>query len=98
MNKKNKYLTELKKSLKDEEFQQGSGATNSIFYNEEVGYIFGDFCDGIRGLDHNSLIFDGFTFEDVANFGAVIVPEERTYIATKKYANLESEGFKLVYN
>lgn len=56
-------------------------------------YINGEFDYGIRGLDHNALLGEGYTWLDLLSHGTVIVPENSTYISDNIVEELEVIGY-----
>ena len=66
--------------------------TQAIYIIDGV-YIDGDFYQGIRGVDHNILINDGYGWEEVLSYGVVIVPETQTYISDYNVSELDEIGF-----
>ena len=94
-NNKQAYIDELKTYLKDGEFSETDDLNETIYIIDNLK-ISGDFDMGIRGLDHNSLIFDNQKWEDILTWGTVVVPETQSYISDKPIQELETHGFHSV--
>lgn len=88
-------LDELKTYLKDGEFSETDDLNETIYIIDDLK-ISGDFDMGVRGLDHNSLIFDNQKWEDILTWGTVVVPETQSYISDKPIQELETQGFHSV--
>ena len=89
------YIDELKTYLKDGEFSETDDLNETIYIIDNLK-ISGDFDMGVRGLDHNSLIFDNQKWEDILTWGTVVVPETQSYISDKPIQELETNGFHSV--
>lgn len=94
-NSKQAYIDELKTYLKDGEFSETDDLNETIYIIDDLK-ISGDFDMGVRGLDHNSLIFDNQKWEDILTWGTVVVPETQSYISDKPIQELETQGFHSV--
>lgn len=94
-NNKQAYIDELKTYLKDGEFSETDDLNETIYIIDNLK-ISGDFDMGVRGLDHNSLIFDNQKWEDILTWGTVVVPETQSYISDKPIQELETHGFHSV--
>ncbi|HHJ7970164.1 TPA: hypothetical protein ACQNF5_000759, partial [Streptococcus pyogenes] len=51
---------------------------------------------GIRGYDHNELLLDNVTWEDILNWGTIIVPETKSYISNIHLAELDDLGYQML--
>ena len=94
-NNKQAYIDELKTYLKDGEFSETDDLNETIYIIDNLK-ISGDFDMGVRGLDHNSLIFDNQKWEDILTWGTVVVPETQSFISDKPIQELETHGFHSV--
>lgn len=92
---KQAYIDELKTYLKNGEISETDDLNETIYIIDDLK-ISGDFDVGVRGLDHNSLIFDKQTWEDILTWGTVVVPETQSYISDKPIQELETHGFHSV--
>lgn len=59
-----------------------SGYDEEIIYQIDDLNVYGGFEMGSRGVDHNILLFEneGIGWDEILQFGTVIVPETQTYI------------------
>lgn len=92
MNKKIiNYLNEL---LSDGSITLTSDPEESIYYHEAIGFIWGEFDCGLRGLDHNGLVSEEITITDLMENGVLVVPENMTYISNEKLSIFEDISFE----
>lgn len=85
---KNEYVKQL---IQDNEI------TNNIYeciYIIDGIMIGGEFDCGYRGVDHNTLLYKDMAWDDILNFGIVIVPETETYISDTSVMDLDSIGYE----
>ncbi|HHJ6938266.1 TPA: hypothetical protein ACQMT0_001848, partial [Streptococcus pyogenes] len=81
MNDKENYIKQLKQLvLEDDNLANGNGLEEAIYLIDDI-VIYGGFYQGIRGYDHNELLLDNVTWEDILNWGTIIVPEIKSYIS-----------------
>lgn len=92
MSRKEEFINDILEMIEFEDGMQ-NGEPDEIIYIIDDIIIYGDFYDGIRNADHNVLLFDGITWEDVIGWGTVVVPETKTYISDAIIENLENIGF-----
>ena len=74
----------LKEAIKNKELFLTKIISEAIYYHSEVGLIDGDFDCGSRGLDHNTLLYNGITFSDLMSNGVLLVPELNVYISNEE--------------
>lgn len=85
----------LYEALKDNDYLQLTNElTEAIYYHENIGYIWGEFDCGMRGLDHNTLLYDDITYIDLMNEGILIVPETETYVSDEPHTPLDLIGYE----
>ena len=86
-------IKELSETIENGDLTIGSDPTDSIYYIDPIGFISGDFCDGSRGLDHNTLLHYGLEWTDILECGVVIVPETQSYISDDEIQEFNDYGF-----
>lgn len=69
-----------------------SGTDYEIIYQIDELNIYGDFDCGVRGVDHNILLFDDVSWDDILTFGTLVIPESQTYISNQPILFFESLG------
>lgn len=89
---KQEYIKTLKLAIKEGELTEAQDLEETIYVIDDL-IISGDFDLGVRGLDHNCLIFEGMTWADVLQFGKVVIPETETYISDEAVDELETIGY-----
>ena len=89
---KEEYKKQLLEDIEAGEYETTEDLNQCIYIIDGVK-VFGDFCDGVRGLDHNTLKADGIGWEELAELGTIVVPETRTYIANEPNEEAEAAGF-----
>ena len=85
----------MKKTIYNNLKENNETTTNlyeTIYIIDDL-YISGEFDCGSRGLDHNNLIGNGVTWDDLLLYGTVIVPETETYISDDQIDELDSIGY-----
>ena len=86
----------MKEMIKNEILEYFSTTNNiseAIYIIDNI-YIDGEFDYGCRGLDHNALLGDGYGWDDILEFGVVIVPETQTYISDTSVMDLDDLGYE----
>ena len=58
-----------------------TGYTEEIIYTIDGLNVYGAFEYGSRTIDHNILLFDGVEWNDILEYGCLVVPETSTYIS-----------------
>lgn len=91
-NNQEEYIEELKKAISDGELNQTDNLAETIYQIDDIK-VSGDFDYGIRGVDHNVLTFDKYEWQDILEWGTVIVPESSNYISDTPIQELEDIGF-----
>ena len=86
-----KYIEEL---LADGELTTTEDACQAIAMLDDGTLIDGEFCDGIRGIDHNALMPTLEGSEQLVREVTLIVPETGVYISNEVIECLESEGLQ----
>lgn len=89
----NKIINYLNELLADGSITLTSDPEESIYYHEAIGFIWGEFDCGIRGLDHNGLVSEDINITDLMENGVLVVPENKTYISNEKISFFENIGF-----
>lgn len=89
----NKIINYLNDLLTDGSITLTSDPEESIYYHEAIGFIWGEFDCGIRGLDHNGLVSEEITITDLMDNGVLVVPENKTYISNEKLSIFEDISF-----
>ncbi|MEN4326453.1 hypothetical protein [Streptococcus pyogenes] len=96
MNDKENYIKQLKQLvLEDDNLANGNGLEEAIYLIDDI-VIYGGFYQGIRGYDHNELLLDNVTWEDILNWGTIIVPEIKSYISNIHLAELDDLGYQML--
>lgn len=91
--KKQEYKDLIIEMLNDD-LDISQGNQNEIIYIIDGVIVYGGFQDGIRGIDHNILKFDNVTWEEIFEYGILVVPEERVYYSEKSDLYLDMLGYK----
>lgn len=95
---KEEYKKELLDLISDEELTVTDNIEQSIYIIDDIKI---DGWEGYyepnspRGLDHKSLIslIDNTSWEEVLNFGTVVVPETKSYISDTNNIELSNLGY-----
>lgn len=90
----NKIINYLNELLADGSLTLTSDPEESIYYHEAIGFIWGEFDCGIRGLDHNGLVSADINITDLMENGVLVVPENKTYISNEKLSIFEDISFE----
>lgn len=87
-------LEYIKELLADGELTTTEDVWQAIAMLDDGTLIDGEFCDGIRGQDHNALMptLDGS--EQLVREVTLIVPETGVYISDEVIERLENEGLQ----
>lgn len=89
----NKIINYLNELLSEGSLTLTSEPEEAIYYHEAIGFIWGEFDCGIRGLDHNGLVSEEITITDLMDNGVLVVPENMTYISNEQNQIFENIGF-----
>lgn len=89
----NKIINYLNDLLSDGSLTLTSDPEEAIYYHEAIGFIWGEFDCGIRGLDHNGLVSEDINITDLMENGVLVVPEQQTYISNEQNQIFENIGF-----
>lgn len=89
----NKIINYLNELLSDGSITLTSDPEESIYYHEAIGFIWGEFDCGVRGLDHNGLVSEDITITDLMENGTLVVPENMVYISNEKLSIFEDISF-----
>lgn len=87
-------LEYIKELLADGELTTTNDVRQAIAMLDDGTLINGEFCDGIRGIDHNALMPTLEGSEQLVREVTLIVPETGVYISDEVIECLESEGLK----
>lgn len=80
---KQRYLKFLNMLFQSNEIELTDNFNEAIFMIDDI-LISGDFCDGIRGVDHNVLLNETFkTLEQISYYGIILVPETETFFSNE---------------
>ena len=80
--------------LVDEDITMSEGTDEEIIYVIDGIEVYGGFEYGIRGVDHNSLLSEGVTWEQVIEWGTIVVPETRTYVSEDSQERFDLLGYE----
>lgn len=58
--------------------------------------VSGEFDMGIRGLDHNALIDENITWDDLQQHGMIIVPETQSVFGNVNYEIVSELGYEIL--
>lgn len=89
----NKIINYLNDLLADGSITLTSDPEEAIYYHEAIGFVWGEFDCGIRGLDHNGLVSEEITITDLMKNGVLVVPESMTYISNEQLPIFEEISF-----
>lgn len=87
-------LEYIKELLADGELTTTGDAWRAIAMLDDGTLIDGEFCDGIRGIDHNALMPTLEGSEQLVKEITLIVPETGVYISDEVIERLEDEGLQ----
>lgn len=87
------YIKNLQELLVDDP-SMAKGRDEEVIYQIGDLTIYGGFEMGVRGTDHRSLLFEGVSWENIMNWGTVVVPETQSYISDQLVDQFEKLGFK----
>ena len=91
--KKEQYKALLIDMLKDTP-ELLSGYAQEIIYHIDGLNVYGAFDCGFRGVDHNILLVNGVEWDDILEYGCVVVPETATYISENPVEMFEALGYE----
>ena len=91
---KNLIKNNLKELLNDDETMSKGLSDNELIYIIDDIDVYGGFDCGCRSHDHNCLIDDSITWEDLLLNGTVIVPETQSYISDDNIERLDVLGYE----
>lgn len=95
---KQQYLKYLNMLFQSNEIELTDNSNEAIYIIDDI-MISGDFCDGIRGTDHNVLLNESFkTLEQISYYGIILVPETKTFFSNElsKYIT-EINGYTRIF-
>lgn len=87
------FKEELLELLEDDELM-ANGEADEVIYEIDDIKVYGGFECGSRGIDHNILINKDVDWEDIINWGTVVVPESMTYISDEPIEEYEDMGYE----
>lgn len=93
MSKRDKFKQELLELREDDE-ALAYGEEHEIIYLIDDIVIYGGFEGGMRGIDHNILLSNDVSWEDILQWGTVVVPETESYIGDSKVSRFEKIGYE----
>jgi len=86
------FKDEVRSILNDDE-TMAVGEPEEIIYKIDDLKVYGGFEMGVRGVDHNILIDNETSWEDIIEYGTVVVPENKTYISNKSIKEFKDLGY-----
>lgn len=86
------FKLDLQELLEEDE-SMATGQPAEVIYSIDDLTIYGGFYSGIRSVDHRSLIFDYMSWENLIEWGVVVIPETNTYISDESVEKYQSLGF-----
>lgn len=86
------YIEQLEELIQENE-ELAYGSDYEIIYKIDDIVIYGGFCDGIRGYDHNELLVGDVTWDEILSWGTIVVPESATYISDTVNFDFEDLGY-----
>lgn len=92
MNRREQFKMDLVEMLSEDE-KMSKGLPDEQIYRIDNINVYGGFVAGERSIDHNSLLFQNITWENLLEWGTVIVPENKTYISNTKIPDLDDSGY-----
>ena len=91
--KKEQYKAKLIDMLKDMP-ELLTGYDTEIIYQIDGLNVYGAFDYGSRTVDHNILLFKGVEWNDVLEYGCLVVPETATYISDDNVEMLDALDYE----
>ena len=88
----------LKQELEDEILYTTDNIKHAIYIIKDI-MIDGEFYNGMRTVDHNSLVEDRYNRDEWVHLlksGIVVVHETKSYISDKPYRKLDELGYKIL--
>lgn len=70
----------------------GNSLSEAIYMIDDI-IVYGCFVGGQRSVDHEEIKVDEVTWEDILNWGTIVVPETTSYISDVEVDELEEIGF-----
>ncbi|WP_201261893.1 hypothetical protein [Metasolibacillus fluoroglycofenilyticus] len=74
MQRREAFKQALRELLEDDE-GLSAGQSHEVIYKIDDLTVYGEFYDGIRSIDHNFLRLDDVSWEELIEWGTVVVPE-----------------------
>lgn len=90
---KEEYKNEIKELIENDD-ELANGRDEEIIYEIDGLKVYGGFCDGVRGVDHNVLLNNGVKWADILKWGTLVVPEFQIYISDIPISKFEEIGYK----
>lgn len=87
---RDEYLIRLEEMLMDDEWIRNGSSDFEIIYMIDDLVVYGGYEEGIRGIDHNILIFDNVDISDVIRWGIIVTPETKSYISDSPVERLDA--------
>lgn len=73
--------------------ENAEGSPYEVIYQLDEITVYGGYEGGIRSTDHNFLLKDGVSWEDVLEMGTLSVPETNSYISNETLPQFEELGW-----
>ncbi|MEC1177251.1 hypothetical protein P9B03_02040 [Metasolibacillus meyeri] len=90
--RRKEYKNKLRELVEEDE-GLSVGESHEIIYKIDDINVYGEFYDGIRSIDHNFLRLDDVSWEELIEWGTVVVPETQTYISDAIMPEFEILGY-----
>lgn len=88
------YVEYLREAMEeDSEMAYGNGLEEAIYMIDDL-IIYGGFYGGVRSIDHQALKHDDVSWEQIIEWGVLIVPETQSYISEVKIDELDDLGYE----
>lgn len=70
----------------------GNSLNEAIYMIDDI-IVYGCFVGGQRSVDHQEIKVEEVSWEDILNWGTIVVPETTSYISDVEVNELEEIGF-----
>ena len=92
--KEAEYIEYLREAMEEGyEMAYGNGLEEAIYMIDDL-IIYGGFCGGVRSIEHQALKHDDVSWEQIIEWGVLIVPETESYISEVKIDELDELGYE----
>lgn len=87
------YVIKLRELLRDDESLSVGYEGQEIYQIDNIK-VYGGFDMGLRGFDHNILLEPEVSWDDIMEWGTVIVLETQTYVSDSDVPEFEDMGYQ----